>query len=78
MAINIREHELVPEHEKLDEDEIEKLLDRFEITKDNLPKMSKKDAVAKKMDLEPGDVVHIKRDSPTAGKADYYRVVIND
>ena len=78
MAINIREHELVPEHEKLDEDETEKLLDKFDIEKDNLPKMSKKDAVAKKMDLEPGDVVHIERDSPTAGKADYYRVVIND
>ena len=78
MAINIREHELVPEHEKLDEEETEKLLDKFNIEKDNLPKMSKKDAVAKKMDLEPGDVVHIERDSPTAGKADYYRVVIND
>ncbi len=77
MAINIREHELVPEHEKMDEKEVKQLLEKFGIEKENLPKMDKNDAVAKKMDLEPGDVVHIKRNSPTAGTADYYRVVVS-
>lgn len=78
MAIDILDHELVPEHRKLDEDEVEEVLDKFGIEKDNLPKISRKDAVAKKMDLEVGDVVHIERDSPTAGKTDYYRVVVNN
>ncbi|MDY6777675.1 MAG: DNA-directed RNA polymerase subunit H [Candidatus Nanohaloarchaea archaeon] len=78
MSLDIRDHELVPEHRKLDEEEVNKLLDEFNITKDELPKMGRKDAVAKKMDVEPGDVVHIKRDSPTAGETDYYRVVVDE
>ncbi len=77
MAMNIREHELVPEHEKMDEKQVKQLLEKFGIEKENLPKIKKNDAVAKKMDLEPGDVVHIRRNSPTAGKTDYYRVVVN-
>jgi DNA-directed RNA polymerase subunit H len=78
MAIDIQNHELVPEHRKMDEDEVNELLDEFSIEKDNLPKMGRKDAVAKKMDLEPGDVVHIRRESPTAGQTDYYRVVVDE
>lgn len=78
MAIDIQGHDLVPEHRKMEEDEVEELLDRFNIEKDELPEMGRKDAVAKKMDLEPGDVVHIKRESPTAGTTDYYRVVVDE
>lgn len=78
MAINIQDHELVPEHRKMDEDEVNELLERFNITKDELPEMGRKDAVAKSLDLEPGDVVHIHRESPTAGETDYYRVVVDE
>ncbi|MDY6789152.1 MAG: DNA-directed RNA polymerase subunit H [Candidatus Nanohaloarchaea archaeon] len=78
MAIEIQSHELVPEHRKMDEEEVEQLLDKFNINRQNLPEISQKDPVARKLDVEPGDVVHIKRDSPTAGETDYYRVVVSE
>lgn len=76
MAIDVTDHRAVPEHEKLDEDEIEDLLDRFEVEKDDLPKIERTDAALKQMDPEVGDVIKITRDSPTAGKTTYYREVI--
>ncbi len=68
----------MPDHRKMDEDEVDELLDEFNIEKHNLPKMSENDAVAKKNDYEPGDVIHLKRESPTAGETDYYRVVVSE
>lgn len=76
MAIDINEHELVPEHELLGEDEVEELLEQYDISKDQLPKIKRKDSMAKRINAEPGDVVKITRDSPTAGTATYYRLVI--
>ena len=78
MAIDVEAHELVPEHEKLDEDEVENLLEAYNIEKEDLPAMERTDAVAKKQGLEPGDVVKIKRDSPTAGETTYYRHVVDE
>jgi len=78
MAIDINEHELVPEHELLEEDEVDGLLERFDITEDQLPKMKRKDVMAKRLDAEPGDVVKITRDSATAGEATYYRLVVEE
>lgn len=76
MAIDIRDHESVPEHRKMEEDEIEEVLDRFEAEKGDLPKIERTDAALKQMDVEVGDVIEIKRSSPTAGKTTYYRQVI--
>jgi DNA-directed RNA polymerase subunit H len=77
MAIDIRDHKSVPEHRKMAEDEVEDLLDKFDTSKEKLPKIERTDAALKQMDIEEGDVIHIERDSPTAGKADYYRVVVD-
>ncbi len=76
--IDVGEHELVPKHEKLNEEEAEKVLEEYNADKDNLPKIERKDAALKDIDanVEVGDVIKITRDSPTAGKAEYYRVVI--
>jgi DNA-directed RNA polymerase subunit H (RpoH/RPB5) len=76
MAIDIRDHESVPEHRKMEEDEVEEVLDRFEAEKEDLPKIERTDAALKQMDVEVGDVIEIKRSSPTAGKTTYYRQVI--
>jgi DNA-directed RNA polymerase subunit H len=78
MAIDIEQHELVPEHELLGEDEIDELLDQYDISDDQLPKMGRKDVMAKRLDAEPGDVVKITRDSETAGTATYYRLVVEE
>ena len=77
MAIDITNHEAVPEHRKLDEDEAEEVLEKFEVTRDNLPKIERTDAALKQMDIEEDDVIEIVRDSPTAGKSTYYRVVVD-
>lgn len=74
--MDVREHRLVPKHEILDEDEVEELLEKFEIEKTNLPKIQKNDSALKQMDIEPGDVIRITRESPTAGETTYYRLVI--
>lgn len=76
MAIDIEQHELVPEHELLDEDKVEQLLENYEISKQQLPKIERNDAMAKRLNAEVGDVVKITRDSPTAGTTTYYRLVV--
>jgi DNA-directed RNA polymerase subunit H (RpoH/RPB5) len=76
MAIDIRNHESVPEHRKMEEDEIEEVLERFDAEKEDLPEIERTDAALKQMDVEVGDVIEIKRSSPTAGKTTYYRQVI--
>ncbi|MFQ3308139.1 MAG: DNA-directed RNA polymerase subunit H (RpoH/RPB5) [Candidatus Nanohaloarchaea archaeon] len=77
MAINVNDHETVPEHRKLEEDEIEEVLEKFDAEIEDLPKIERTDAALKSMDnVEVGDVIEIRRSSPTAGKTTYYRRVI--
>ncbi len=76
MAIDVNEHELVPEHELLGEDEAQEVLETYDVTKGKLPKIQRKDVMAKHVSAEPGDIIKITRDSETAGKAVYYRVVV--
>ncbi len=76
MAIDITDHEAVPEHRKLNEEEIEEVLERYDTSKEDLPKIERTDAALKQMDVEVGDVIEIVRESPTAGETTYYRYVI--
>ncbi len=76
MAIDITDHEIVPEHRKLEEEEIEDVLEKFDVEKEDLPKIERTDAALKQMDVEVDDVIEIVRDSPTAGETTYYRHVI--
>lgn len=75
----IMDHDLVPTHRILNEEETQRLLDEYDIKLAQLPKISSKDPMVKLLkDAEPGSVLEIKRDSLTAGKTNYYRVVLND
>ncbi len=76
MAIDIEDHELVPDHEVLDEAAAEEVLEQYGITRDDLPQIDRTDAVVKRLDAEVGDVIEITRESPTAGETTYYRVVV--
>lgn len=77
MAMNINDHEAVPEHRKLDEEEIEEVLEKYDAEKSDLPKIERTDAALKNKDnIEVGDVIEIVRDSPTAGESVYYRRVV--
>ena len=76
MALDVSDHEAVPDHRIMDDDEVEELLEKYDTEKDKLPKIQRTDAALKQMDVEIGDVIKITRDSPTAGETTYYRVVI--
>ncbi len=70
------EHKLVPMHEILDESELKKTLSEFNIDKEQMPKIRISDPVAVSIKAKVGDVVRIIRESQTAGKAIFYRLVI--
>lgn len=73
---NVLEHELVPDHILLTEEETLELLKKYNITRGQLPKVKSSDVVVKQVGAKQGDVLKIMRKSLTAGKAVSYRLVI--
>ncbi|MDP8011548.1 MAG: DNA-directed RNA polymerase subunit H [Thermoplasmata archaeon] len=81
--VNIMEHELVPEHYLLSEEEEKELLDKLQVTKDSLPKIKRSDPAIKVLEkiygpIKPGRVIKIVRKSQTSGKFIAYRVVVEE
>lgn len=74
---NILKHNLVPEHIILNDEETEEVLNKFNITVDDLPKILTSDQVVKAIGAKEGDVLKIIRKSETAGVFEAYRVVKN-
>ncbi len=75
---DIFDHELVPKHRVLSGDEKEELLKRYHIRISQLPQIKASDPVVVALGAKPGDVLEIKRKSPTAGSYYYYRLVVED
>lgn len=75
-GFDVTEHKLVPEHEIMSDEEVQELLDEYDIEAYQLPKIDSKDPVAKAIDAETGQVIKITRDSPTKGEITVYRFVI--
>jgi len=75
LMFNITHHTLVPKHIILNEEEIEKVLEEFQSTRSQLPKLSLNDPVAKYYGMKTGDVCKIIRHSPMTGESFYYRIV---
>jgi DNA-directed RNA polymerase subunit H len=73
---NPLEHKMVPKHEILDEAEIKRTLGEFNIEKEQMPKIRVTDPSAVYIKAKVGDVIRIIRDSHSAGKAIFYRLVI--
>ncbi len=73
---NVLTHELVPEHIIMNEEEKKQLLEKFNITINQLPKILKNDPAAKQIEAKEGDIIKIVRRSQTAGEAIYYRLVV--
>lgn len=76
--MDVEKHELVPDHEVMEEDEVDELLDEYEVQRDGLPQIKQEDAALKNLEAEVGDVIRIERSSPTAGETTYYRVVVEE
>ncbi len=73
----IIKHVLVPEHKKLSEKEKKLLLEKYHITTRALPQILKTDPAIQDLNVKEGDIIMIKRKSPTAGESIYYRVVVS-
>ncbi|MCD6171685.1 MAG: DNA-directed RNA polymerase subunit H [Thermoplasmata archaeon] len=76
MKFDILKHTLVPHHEILSGEDVEKLLKTYKIKKEDLPQMLVTDPVAKAIGAKDGDIVKIVRKSPTAGTSISYRLVV--
>ena len=76
--VDVRQHELVPEHSILEEDAVEDVLAEYDVDRTDLPKITRTDPALKDIDAEPevGDVVEIVRDSRTTDEAIVYRLVV--
>ncbi len=76
VRFNVLNHVNVPLHVILPEDEVKELLKRYNIVREQLPKIRNNDPACRVIDAKPGQVVKVVRRSPTAGTAIAYRLVI--
>ncbi len=73
----VSKHILIPKHIKLNDKEKKELLEKYNISLKELPKILKDDPAITNLKVKPGDVIKIIRKSPTAGEAVFYRGVTN-
>jgi DNA-directed RNA polymerase subunit H len=75
LLFNVLEHNLVPKHKILQEDDKEEILKKYRITdmEKELPSISRFDPVAIAIGLRPGQICEILRPSKTAIITKYYR-----
>ena len=78
ISISIKEHVLIPKHKKLSEASKKKILEKFNITVAQLPKIRGDDPAIIALDVRPGDVIEVTRSSLTAGETIYYRGVSDE
>jgi DNA-directed RNA polymerase subunit H len=77
LQFNILEHELVPVHRVMSQEEKEAIMRKYNLTQeDQFPEISRFDPVAQAIFLRPGDVCEIKRYHRTALASYYYRLCV--
>ncbi len=72
------EHDLVPKHEILSDKDAKEVLDQYNITVAELPKIFKTDPAIRHLEPKPGAVVRITRPSMSAGETVFYRTVVGE
>ena len=75
MKVDILQHDLVPEHTILSEEEAQKVFEEQDVRPDQVPKILPDDPVVKAIDAKVGDLIKITRKSMTSGIFVSYRIV---
>ena len=75
-SLDVIKHEMVPDHQIMDGEEVTNLLATYHISLEQLPKMYHDDPAVKAIGGDVGNVIRITRDSRTAGRAEAYRLVV--
>ncbi len=73
---SIMNHVLVPIHEIVSEEESIDIIKKFGTKKEKFPQILLSDPVIEELGAKKGDLVKITRETPTAGKSIYYRIVV--
>jgi DNA-directed RNA polymerase subunit H len=72
-------HELVPKHYIVSEEEKQKIIEKYRITKlSQFPQIKASDPVVKAIGAKPGDLIKIIRKSNIAKEVVYYRLVVEE
>jgi len=74
--VDVSQHELVPDHVLLGDDEVDEVLAEYDVKRTNLPKIKRTDPAIPD-EAEVGDVVKIVRNSRTTEEAVVYRLVVS-
>lgn len=77
LQFNILDHNLVPPHRVMDENETKEIMNKYNITdKNQFPEISRFDPISQVIGLRPGQVCEILRPSKTAIVSKYYRLCV--
>jgi len=78
MKLDVTKHVLVPNHTKISQKAKEALLKKYNVSVIDLPRINKLDPAIKGLGVKMGDVIKIKRNSPTAKTHIFFKVVTDD
>ena len=68
-------HVLQPKHSKLKPEEASKIFEKFNITKEQLPRIRQSDPAIADLGIKKGDVVKVTRKNGESD-AEYFRIVV--
>lgn len=77
VQMDILNHDFVPKHEIISQEEAIEMLIKYRIEKGVLPQISSRDPVAIVIGAKPGDFVKVTRKSETTGESIIYRYCVD-
>ncbi|MFC2162926.1 DNA-directed RNA polymerase subunit H [Candidatus Altiarchaeota archaeon] len=74
----VERNKLVPKHELMDVEAAQKVLAKYNVSPEELPKIKKDDPALEIFSIKPeaGDIIQITRENAITGTSLYYRTVI--